>query len=278
MSVVNLLPELYNLCEMSRKNEEKIVEIHRRLLCEPLQSFFPLRTVEEIQFELLRNGIFNPMEGLEIDKTVKRLKEQNVWQILQKEFERLKNVWKGPDVPIYIFPLTKHRPIIDGEEAKKNGVTYNGVLFLFVSTEMEEEELKALLAHEYHHSCRLAFLNKQSEEIELIDSLIIEGMAEAAVEELYGEKWLSPWTKRYVPNDVRKLWKKNFVPFLNLKGVQLHHPFLYGDDSLGLPRWIGYCVGYGIVESYLKNNGPIQQFLLYQIPSTEIIQRSDFKI
>ncbi|MEK9199980.1 DUF2268 domain-containing protein [Ureibacillus sp. FSL E2-3493] len=278
MSVVNLLPDLYKLCEMTNQNRDKLIEIHRKMLCEPLQFFFPERSTEEIQFELLTNGLFDPDEGLEIDETVKFLEQQGVWQMLQREFEKLRSLWKGPDVPIYIYPLTKYRPMIDGIEAKKNGITYNGVLFLFVSTDLKEEELKALLAHEYHHICRLAYLNKRPEEIELIDSLIIEGMAEAAVEELYGEKRLSPWTKKYVIDDVRMLWEKYFVPALNLKGVQQHHPFLYGDECRGLPKWVGYSIGYRIVESYLKNGGPIPQCLFYQMPSTEIIQKSDFKI
>lgn len=136
--------------------------------------------------------------------------------------------------------------------------------------------MKALFAHEYHHICRLSFLKKSPQEMLLKDSLIIEGLAEWAVEELYGEKWLSPWTKNYSFVEAMCLWKKHFVPALSLKGVINHHPFLYGDLSSGLPKWAGYCLGYKIVQSYVKNCGPVKQHILNNIPADEIIAGSDF--
>ena len=279
MSVVNTLSQLYKLCEMSRKHEGgNLIETHHEILCNPLKSFFPNRTVEEIHFELLRNGLFNPYEGFDIEETLKELDRKNIWLILQKEFEKLSSLWEGPEIPIYIFPLTRPRPFIAGVEANKNGVAYNGVLFLFVSTELGEDELKALLAHEYHHICRLNYMNISPQEIELIDSLIIEGMAEWSVEEVYGEVGMSPWTKRYSLDEVKEQWQKYFVPALHLRGVASHRPFLYGDGSVGLPRWIGYCLGYRIIESYVNHSGPVKQNHFYKISSNQILQGSDFKL
>lgn len=279
MSLVNTFPILHKLSEMSSKHVgEKVVQIHREMICTPLEMYFPKVSLEELHFELLRNGLFDPEEGIEIKDIVKELENQKVGKIVQQEFERLKRLWKGPDVPIIIYPLTKYRPIVDGKEVKKNGVAYQGILFLFLSTEVEEIELKALFAHEYHHICRLAFVNKEPQEILLLDSLIIEGMAECAVEELYGEEEMSPWTKRYSYKEVMNLWQERFVPSLQLPGVINHHSFLYGDESIGLPSWIGYCLGYRIVESYLKNVGPVKQHLLYQIPSDEILKGSRFLV
>ncbi len=70
-------------------------------------------------------------------------------------------------------------------------------MFLFIARGLEKEELKALLAHEYNHVCRLQYVNKTLDEMTLRDSLILEGLAECAVEELYGDKWLAPWLKHY---------------------------------------------------------------------------------
>ena len=114
--------------------------------------------------------------------------------------------------------------------------------------------------------------------MQLKDSVVIEGMAECAVQEVYGEKWLSPWTKRYSIEEALAMWEQFFVPALHIKGVNNHHPFLYGDKNKGLPLWIGYCVGYYIVQSYLQNHGPIEQSNLYKIPTEEIIEGSDFPI
>ncbi len=279
MSVVQTLPDLYRLQEMAKKLVgDKLIEIHREVLCTPLKGFYPQATKEQIQGELLTRGLFNPFESAEIEGILKELEKMQVWEVVQGEFEQLKKLWDGPDVPIFIYPLTKNRPIIDGDEVKKNGVSYQNVLFLFIAAEIDPDDLKALLAHEYHHICRLSFLNEPPHEICLLETLLIEGMAECAVEESYGESQLSPWTKRYPQEKCVELWKKFFIRFLNVKGVDNHFPFLYGDESIGLPKWIGYCLGYRIVRSYIENKGINNQRLLYRTSSREMLEGSDFKV
>ena len=279
MAVEHTLTLLNKLYELSKqKQEENLVEIHRELLCNSLKDFFPQATTEEIHTELLTRGLFSPCECDAIDEFLRELETKHVWQIVRSEFEFLKGEWDGPDVPIFIYPLTKDRPIVDGVEVKKNGVSYNNVLFLFVSGELETEELKALLAHEYHHICRLNQLDKSPHEIDLLDTLIIEGMAESAVEKLYGEQWLSPWTKRYAQEECIALWTKFFVRGLRVKSVDNHFPFLYGNFAEGLPKWSGYCIGYRIIQSYIENRGINDINTLFKMSSTEILKGSAFKL
>lgn len=279
MSVVQTLPTLYRLNEMSKQlkgaNQE---EVHQKIVCNPLKKIFPQATSLEVQQELLTRGLFNPSECMALDGTLKILEAKNMWITVQNEFEHLKRLWNGPDVPILIYPLTKNRPIVDGVEVKKNGVSYHNALFLFVSEDLEAVELKALLAHEYHHICRLANLNKAPHEIELLDTLIIEGLAECAVDELYGERGLSPWTKKYTQEVCLKLWTKYFIQAIHMKGVDNHFPFLYGNEAAGLPKWIGYCIGYRIVCSYMENSGVSNRQLLNQTLSSEILKGSVFKV
>ncbi|MFJ8235724.1 DUF2268 domain-containing protein [Ureibacillus sp. NPDC094379] len=279
MAVINTQQLLNTISKLSnQQSNRKVEEIQREMICTPLKAFFPNVSQEQIYYELLGNGLFDHTEIIEVNKVVKELEEKKIWLIVEAEYERLKLLWNGPEVPIYIYPLTKYRPILEGIEVNKNGVTYNDVLFLFVTPELVETELKALLAHEYHHICRLAFLNKLPKEMMLLDSLIIEGMAECAVEELYGEQWLSPWTKSYSIEEAMMIWRKRFVPVLNLKGVKNHRSFLYGDGSKELPNWIGYCIGYKIVQSFLKKRGFLEQHILYKTLADKIVEESDFKI
>ena len=279
MPVVSTQKVLYKIsesCQQQPKNQ--LAEIQSEIIATPLMKLFPDAPPEAIYHELLRNGLFEPIEWVHLNETVQQLEENNVWQVIKKEYKRLKKLWDGPKVNIYIYPLTKKRPEIAGIKANKNGVAYNSALFLFVSNELSKDELTALFAHEYHHICRLLYLKKAPYDMQLKDSIVIEGMAECAVQEVYGEKWLSPWTKRYSMQEARAMWEQFFVPALHIKGVENHHPFLYGDKNKGLPRWIGYCVGYYIVQSYLQNHGSIEQCDLYKIPTDEIITGSDFPI
>lgn len=279
MAVEDTLSLLNSLTKLSEKQQgEDLVEAHRELICKPLKKFFPQATTEEIQGELLTRGLFDSYESGTVAEILGELERKCVWQTVQDEFDYLKRAWGGPDVSIFIYPLTNHRPTVDGIEINKNGVSYSNVLFLFVAAELKNEELKALLAHEYHHICRLSFLDKPPHEIELLDTLIMEGLAEFAVEKLYGEQFLSPWTKRYSQLECLTLWTKFYLRVLRLKGVDNHFPFLYGNLTEGLPNWSGYCIGYRIVRTYIENGGEFNQQLLYKTPSDEILKISNFKI
>lgn len=276
MAVLNTISQLYKLMMESKGLvDEELVIIHRDVLCGPIKEYFPNNNLEEIQFELLNQGLFSPYEMSEYKEKVDQLKDRNLLQIVQEEFERLREMWSGVDLPIYLYPLTKYQPSTSFE-VKKNGVTYSSCIFLFIDPELEVNELKALVAHEYHHACRLSILKKNSKEIALLDSLILEGMAEYAVESLYGESLLSPWTKSYSIEILKGQWKKNFLSNLDLPGVQNHFPYLYGSEVLGLPKWIGYCIGYQLIQSFMSKHKTYDLSKLLHVPSKIILEEINF--
>lgn len=268
---------LERLVEMSRLGLDKTPRmIVQELLFEQAKDHFPNMSPEELHFELLSNGLFEPDEIKDLDSTLRKMEEMNVWGIVDEEYEQLKILWNGKDCPIYIFPLTNYRPVIDGIVANKNGVSYKEVVFLFVSEELAEMEIKAMVAHEYHHFCRMHVLEKAPDAMTLKESLILEGMAECMVEELYGVKWCSPWISKYSIAQLKRIWQKVFVPALDKEGIHHHFQFLYGDGTKSLPNWIGYCMGYAIVKSYLEKNGQMNPQTLLTLSADEIILKSDF--
>ncbi|NYF26263.1 DUF2268 domain-containing protein [Sporosarcina sp. JAI121] len=241
-------------------------------------KLFPGISPEELQYELLNYGLFNPIEWTDIENQVETMETQHIWQIVEREYQLLKELWQGPEVPIYIFPLTQMNPGKSKQIPTKNGVAYKVGLFIFLSEGLPVGEIKALLAHEYNHICRLNYLGLETYKISLKDSLIIEGFGEFAVKELYGEKWLAPWTNLYSFKDSIKVWNKYFIPKLNLIGSENHQIYLYGKARGHLPKWIGYYIGYQIVDSYQKKHGPFNEYELYQKTSDELIAGSDFPV
>jgi len=237
---------------------------------------FPGISPEELQYELLNHGLFDPIEWTDIEKQVKKMEQQSVWEIVEKEYQLLKSLWQGPEVSIYIYPLSKVNLEEKEQAPSKNGVAYKGGLFLFLSEGLEEEEVKALFAHEYNHVCRLNFLGLEPTKIPLKDSLIIEGLGEFAVKNLYGEKWMAPWTNLYSLESSIKVWNEHFIPQLNLMGSENHQDFLYGNGKSQLPKWIGYHIGFQIVDSFQKKHGPFNDYELYRKSSDELIEESNF--
>ncbi|WP_338652065.1 DUF2268 domain-containing putative Zn-dependent protease [Lysinibacillus sp. Y5S-8] len=248
----------------ARKSTKKD-ELHSlqcSILCDHLVELFQDGLSEEIHYSLQQQGLFLPYETVDVEQ----LKQHNVWDCVQQEFIYLQKKWNGPTIPIYIFPITQQQTMTN-----KNGVAYPQALFLFIG-EVETQELQALFAHEYNHVCRLHNLKKSLDEMTLLDALILEGLAESAVKDLYGEKWLAPWLKKYSATELLVLWKSHFLQNLQVEGVEKHLPFLYGGE---LPPWIGYCIGYKIVQSYSKKYS--SRHLLFT-SSKDILAGSDFPL
>ena len=208
----NLLYKFVELCE--EQSGRGATTKHSEIIGGPLMKLFPSVNPEVVQYELLRNGLFKPEEWRNIKDTVKRMEAQNMWQIVKQEYKLLRKRWNGPKVSIYIFPIKNATAKARKETPKKNGIAYRGALFLFLSPDLHTEEIKALFAHEYNHVCRLDYLNLPPNKISLLDSLIIEGLGEYAVKDLYGEKWLAPWINLYSFEEALAIWKKSFYSFI----------------------------------------------------------------
>lgn len=279
LSVIQTYDWLYKFAELCEEQSGKNSSyMQREIICRPLMKLFPKITPEVWQYELLGHGLFESDEWINIANTVKEMEVQNVWGIVKQEYRFLRKLWNGPKASIYIFPLKK-ASLKSGEQMpNKNGVAYKGAIFLFLSAELTIEEIKALLAHEYNHVCRLNLLDLAPDKIPLKDSLIIEGLGEYAVKDLYGKKFLAPWINLYSHEDAINIWKKHFIPSLNVLGVNNHHLFLYGKMRSPFPKWIGYHIGFQIVNTYQKKHGPFPNGELYTKSSEEIIAGSKFPI
>lgn len=253
-------------CKKQQSREPYFIQCET--LCGPLKEWIPKISAEELHYHLLEQGLFEPGEWKEIVNTVQKMEKTNMRGLVNQEYKRLKKRWNGPEAPIFIFPIKKG--------IKKNGVTFMGAIFLFLSPDLLEEEIKAIFAHEYNHVCRLAYLDVENKKLTLKDSLMIEGLGEFAVKELYGEKWLGPWVHLYAFKEIVGLWERYFVPSLNIMGKEQHDMFLYGKDNRQLPKWIGYHIGFQIVNSYQMRHGPFKNNELYAKTSEELIAGSKF--
>lgn len=276
LSVIQTQKWLYDFVDQCKKKSiMDIASVQREVLCTPLKKVFPKVNPQAMQYELFNHGLFEPYEWFKIETITNELEKQNIWKVVEKEYQNLKTLWNGPEIPIYIFPIKKGM-IGFGSRMSKNGVAYKEALFLFLSTDLTIEEVKAMLAHEYNHVCRINLINIPPEKTPLKDSLIIEGLGEYAVKDLHGEKLLAPWTNLYSFDQAVDLWKRHFLPSLNLKGLKNHYPYLYGQKGSPLPKWIGYSIGYQIVNSYQEKNGPFKNNELYKKSTDTILKGSKF--
>lgn len=177
---------------------------------------------------------------------------KNVWEKVEKEYESLQKKWGGPQVPIFIFPADETNSKIKKEFNGKSGLAFKDKLFLFFSSHNTQKEIQAVLTHEYNHVCRLKKYKKNEAEFTLLDTVILEGIAENAVREHCGNASLAGWTKYYSDEQLQKIVEQLIIPNRNVKrNARKYTDLLYGKGFS--PKMAGYCAGYYLVKQYLKS-------------------------
>jgi uncharacterized protein YjaZ len=230
---------------------------------------------EEIIDYLIQHGLFSSNDVGEIEKINKVLEKKKVWEFVEKQFSNMKKEWSGPDADIFILPFNFENRQLMRELNGKSGLGFKDKIFLFVTQEITLNELKGLLIHEYHHVCRLKTLGKDLSKMTLLDSILIEGLAEYAVEEYVGSKYLGIWTKLYNEEELLQFWNQYLKDDLNLLGKEKHHHYLYG-KGLSIPKWLGYSIGYHCVKSIVKNNQHLTTKKMLKLNSEILFKKSIF--
>ncbi|MBN8192457.1 hypothetical protein JI667_09865 [Bacillus sp. NTK074B] len=200
--------------------------------------------------------------------TYEKMKEKKLWERFALFEKKYKRKWNGPSVPIYLFPVQEKRGMFQSS-MKKSGVCFKDEIFFFVTDQEDPKEYEALFVHEYHHCVRMKRLNKKDEEYTLLDSIIFEGLAENAVKEYCGEKYVAPWTKVYEQKELSKYYEKWIQPNLDIKRSNpLHDQLLLGQKAY--PKMLGYASGYKLVDQYGKKRVSSTNTLM-GVPSSTFI-------
>ncbi|MFP3721652.1 DUF2268 domain-containing putative Zn-dependent protease [Niallia circulans] len=211
-------------------------------ICAHFQSAFDGDKPQNIYRYLMRFGMYKPSRHSR--QAFEKMKEQDTWNKLERIFSKYKKKWKGPDIPIYVFPFQSSWR---GEE-NKSGVSFPDQLFLFIGDVENEKELEALFIHEYHHVCRIHYQKKAIEDYTLLDSIIMEGLAELAVKENCGEAYNATWCHLYDEEEIKQFWETELKEYLHVKKTEeKHDDLLYGYRRY--PRLIGYNTGFYLVNS-----------------------------
>lgn len=261
---------------MAKKDKEtskiKVRKHHQEQISGRLKPYFHHANTVEIHEHLLRNGLFLPSPD---DKSIiKSLKEKNCWETVKTSLTKLRKDWHGPDVPVFILPSNVQNRKLQADFNGLSGLSYPDKVFLFVTPYNKKVELEKLLIHEYNHVCRLKHLDKSEANMDLLDSIVLEGLAEMAVEERLGKEHLAKWATLYPSKTALYHWEKWLQPNCTVKRAERrHYELLYGKGFI--PRWAGYNAGYHMVSSYVANtNSTIEQML--DVPAETILKESDF--
>ncbi|WP_257391469.1 DUF2268 domain-containing protein [Cytobacillus gottheilii] len=181
------------------------------------------------------------------------MKKQDVWKKADEFFTLYQRKWKGPDVPVYIFPVKAMQSIFVRHQLGKSGVSFKDKIFLFLAPAQDLKELEALFVHEYHHVCRMNAIKKKISEYTLLDSIVLEGLAEHAVRIFCGEDYVSEWSTYYTKKEIETYWVQFIESHLRKKKTErLHDHILFGKRNV--PDMLGYAAGYVMISKYTETN------------------------
>lgn len=212
-------------------------------ICHNFKKDFDDDKPQNIYQYLSSFGMYKPTRRTKL--IYEQLKAGKIWGKIDRLFNKYKKRWNGPDIPVYIFPFQASW----GEKENKSGVSFPNQLFLFIGDVKDDKELEALFIHEYHHVCRIHAQKKSIEEYTLLDSIIMEGLAELAVRENCGETYNATWCHLYEPEEMKKYWEEKVKEHMNIKKTEKKHDeLLYGFARN--PSMIGYCIGYYLVTTF----------------------------
>jgi uncharacterized protein YjaZ len=242
---------------------------HPIKMCEKLVPYFKTQNGKEIYEQLLEFGMYQPSRATL--NTVDLLNEGKAWDQIERYFEYYQKKWSGPDIPIFLFPLDQSRGLFIRRESSKSGVSFPDKIFLFLSNLDDPKELEALFVHEYHHVCRLNRLKGNMEDYTLLESLIIEGLAEYAVLKNCGQKYLASWCNMYAEEELEYFWDKYLKNHLNSKKKEkIHDHLLYGHGQI--PKLLGYAAGFSLVQNYFKKSR-FSTKLSFTIPASKFLSK-----
>lgn len=199
---------------------------------------------------LLFFGMYRPSK---ISKDIfQQLKQANAWEKINEYYKKYKKLWDGPETKIYILPINGMNRSLIRQTNGKSGVTFKDKMILFLGPSEDQKEWESLFVHEYNHATRMSYMSGDPLNYSLLDSLILEGLAEYAVEQYCGEKYLAPWTRAYSDKVLKRFWKSDFNERLTIKKKDpVHDNLLFGKKFV--PTMMGYAIGYKIISEYNKN-------------------------
>ncbi|PLR80945.1 DUF2268 domain-containing protein [Bacillus sp. V33-4] len=218
-------------------------------ICSKFADLFENDDPKNIYEYLLEFGMYRP--GRTSKKTYLTLLESKIWTKVGDLFNKYKKFWNGPDVPVFIFPINEENRRLMKETDGKAGVSFKDKVFLFLSPGDDIKEIEALFVHEYHHVCRMHKIKKPLEKYTLLDSIIMEGLAEEAVNHYCGKKYIGNWCYFYSEKELVRYWDKYVSENLDLsRNNTKHDMLLFGTGPY--PRLLGYAIGYQIISDFKK--------------------------
>ncbi|MBQ8133169.1 MAG: DUF2268 domain-containing protein [Clostridia bacterium] len=237
---------------------------------------------------IMANNRLGLLPPTEIDNRyvnqIELLSEKQLWDKCQKTIENAleRFIDNGIDLKVedYLYSIMLANPknayTIMNEGYCGDGGIPGYIMAWLIPSKETIKRLPAALAHETNHNVRYQFI-KWTNDINLGEMIVSEGLAENYATTIFGEEYLGPWVTK-TDMELMPLIKEIIFDGINVTGFDNITSYLYGDEmaeiqhfqKVGLPYCAGYATGYYLIKYYLEKTGiPIEKATI--LPAEEIL-------
>lgn len=147
------------------------------------------------------------------------------------------------------------------------------------------QRVEAATVHELHHNIAGSTAAHGGNNMMIANVgnyMVGEGLAESFSAELYGADKVGPWVTEFDVSHLEQT-KMLFHDALNVTGFNEVRRYIFGDqimakegrESIGVPLYAGYALGYRLVQQYLKRTGKTVPEATF-VPARDIIAESGY--
>ena len=221
-------------------------------------------------------------------EALQELEEAKVGDVVGVALHRCAEALPRPDMQARVLLLPG-----DGQSRvmvqRMNGVVgmslgSQAMLLFLWPTEHLAKWLAYTVGHEYTHLVRnhlfprglidgrMVYLKSQEPE-NLLDAMVVEGIADAFAMELNPE--MAPaWTRALTPEEEAASWPKLRRRLSIIDPMEIRRMLM--GDSDRIPQWAGHTIGYRIVEGYLRSHPRSKPATLVGLTARSIFEASGY--
>lgn len=249
----------------------------------------PIKAEREGAYDIIMaNNLLGLLAPTKVDESwadaIEALSDQNLWESCETSIENSLSRFENAGISLvekeYLYSILLANPdspyTVMNEGYCGDGGIPGYIMAWLIPGKETIVRLPAALAHETNHNVRYQFI-KWTQNVNLGEMLVSEGLAENFAVSMYGEEFLGPWVTK-TDMELMPLIKEIIHDGINVTGFENITSYLYGDEmarmrqfpEVGLPYCAGYATGYYLVRYFLqKTKTPIEQATI--MPADEIL-------
>ncbi|QMT18209.1 hypothetical protein H1Q58_04090 [Planococcus maritimus] len=262
--------------QLAKKDPDSLETSYEQTVIEPFQNnaFGEEESAEEIEYWFYTP----PKDIIPLQSELQALsdREEPLHTAIDEALKKSAEMLPGSDKTVHVFPANPAYTHGKTQELNPLGVALEqGVMVLFVTPILLEEDLQHTIAHEYFHTVDMQRGTAEDPaNLTLLEAVVMEGKAEAFAEIICPESELD-WIAD-ADEQITEATKMLFLKEKDSAEVEVWNDFYYGNAVAEVPIFASHMIGYDIMQSFLKQhpNMPVEEWL--DLTAEEILAGSGY--